>query len=178
MTRTDYILSHIDYPYVAEVSNYPTYAEACAARRQKAEPEKWEIEPLDWDDEDTFGEAYSATLEALKNKRVRSLSIMDWTDVDCDRSRNGGSYAEGVKFYPDNTANTAENKARYFREEATSGEFCPYCGQWGCCGDCHDPDSVPLEAVIGAIIDGITSRKNGADIRITVHTVYGDCWTV
>ena len=63
------------------------------------------------------------------------ITVRDYSDYDSDLCHDGGHYAVGVTFirHPDG----------WERREYTSGDYCPYCGSFDCCGDCEEAEAAP-----------------------------------
>ena len=61
---------------------------------------------------------------------VTNIRFVDDTNYDSENCRNGGSYSFGTEY-------RKVDINKWLELEHTSGDFCPYCGNWDCHGDCH-----------------------------------------
>jgi len=75
---------------------------------------------------------------------LSAIELVDETDYNPDTCRNGGGYSFTTRY-----ARVGENK--WLVTEHTSGDFCPYCGSFDCCGDCHEDEFRTTEDVLSDI---------------------------
>ena len=57
------------------------------------------------------------------------IEVRDWSGYDSEKCHDGGHYCTGVDFY--------RHGDGWERQEYTSGDYCPYCGSFDCCGSCE-----------------------------------------
>ena len=87
------------------------------------------------------------------------ITVRDYSDYDSDLCHDGGHYAVGVTFIrrPDG----------WERQEYTSGDYCPYCGSFDCCGDCEEAEAAAEERLTDAqVMEEVDSYRGQADTSI------------
>lgn len=60
------------------------------------------------------------------------IKVRDWSEYDPDHCRDGGQYGFGQ--------NWVRHGNNWQLKEWTTGDFCPYCHSFGCCGDCREAE--------------------------------------
>lgn len=87
------------------------------------------------------------------------ITIRDYSDYDSNLCHDGGHYATGVTFIrrPDG----------WERREYTSGDYCPYCGSFDCCGSCEEAEAAEAERLTDSeVMDEVDHYKGQADTAI------------
>lgn len=87
------------------------------------------------------------------------ITIRDYSDYNSSLCHDGGHYATGVTFIrrPDG----------WERQEYTSGDYCPYCGSFDCCGSCEEAETAEAERLTDAeVMDEVDHYKGQADTAI------------
>ena len=70
------------------------------------------------------------------------ITVRDYSDYDSDLCHDGGHYAVGVTFI--------RHADGWERQEYTSGDYCPYCGSFDCCGSCEEAEAAEAERLTDA----------------------------
>ena len=87
------------------------------------------------------------------------IKVRDYSDYDSDLCHDGGHYAVGVTFirHPDG----------WERREYTSGDYCPYCGSFDCCGSCEEAEAAQAERLTDSeVMDEVDHYRGQADTAI------------
>ena len=87
------------------------------------------------------------------------ITVRDYSNYDPDKCHDGGSYKTGVTFIrrPDG----------WERQEYTSGDYCPYCGSFDCCGSCEEAEAAQAERLTDSeVMDEVDNYKGQADTAI------------
>ena len=87
------------------------------------------------------------------------ITVRDYSNYDPDKCHDGGSYKTGVTFIrrPDG----------WERREYTSGDYCPYCGSFDCCGSCEEAEAAQAERLTDSeVMDEVDSYRGQADTAI------------
>ena len=87
------------------------------------------------------------------------ITVRDYSNYDPDKCHDGGSYKTGVTFirHPDG----------WERQEYTSGDYCPYCGSFDCCGNCEEAEAAAEERLTDAeVMDEVDHYRGQADTAI------------
>jgi len=82
-----------------------------------------------------------------------------YSDYDSNLCHDGGHYATGVTFIrrPDG----------WERQEYTSGDYCPYCGSFDCCGSCEEVLAAEAERLTDSEgMDEVNRYRGQADTAI------------
>lgn len=104
---------------------------------------------------------YSADFTIASAARI---TIRDYSDYDSNLCHDGGHYATGVTFirHPDG----------WERQEYTSGDYCPYCGSFDCCGSCEEAEAAAEERLTDAeVMDEVDHYRGQADTAIMYQPV-------
>ena len=70
------------------------------------------------------------------------ITLRDYSNYDPDKCHDGGSYKTGVTFI--------RHADGWERREYTSGDYCPYCGSFDCCGSCEEAEAAQAERLTDA----------------------------
>ena len=87
------------------------------------------------------------------------ITVRDYSDYGSDLCHDGGHYATGVTFirHPDG----------WERQEFTSGDYCPYCGSFDCCGSCEEALAAEAERLTDSeVMEEVDSCRGQADTAI------------
>lgn len=87
------------------------------------------------------------------------ITIRDYSDYDSEKCHDGGHYVTGVTFirHPDG----------WERQEYTSGDYCPYCGSFDCCGNCEEAEAAQAERLTDSeVMDEVDHYRGQADTAI------------
>ena len=87
------------------------------------------------------------------------ITVRDYSNYDPDKCHDVGSYKTGVTFIrqPDG----------WERQEYTSGDYCPYCGSFDCCGDCEEAETAAEERLTDSeVMEEVDSYRGQADTAI------------
>ena len=87
------------------------------------------------------------------------ITVRDYSDYDSDLCHDGGHYAVGVTFirHPDG----------WERREYTSGDYCPYCGSFDCCGSCEEAEAAQAERLTDSeVMEEVDHYRGQADTAI------------
>jgi len=97
-----------------------------------------------------------------KDFRIESaarITVRDYSDYDSDLCHDGGHYAVGVTFI--------RHADGWERREYTSGDYCPYCGSFDCCGSCEEAEAAAEERLTDAeVMDEVNHYRGQADTAI------------
>ena len=88
--------------------------------------------------------------------RITVRGSRDYASTLCHA---GGHYAVGVTFirHPDG----------WERQEYTSGDYCPYCGSFDCCGSCEEAEAAAEERLTDAqVMEAVDSCRGRSDTSI------------
>lgn len=89
----------------------------------------------------------------------KRITVRDYSDYDSNLCHDGGHYATGVTFI--------RHADGWERREYTSGDYCPYCGSFDCCGDCEEAEAAESERLTDAeVMDEVNHYKGQADTAI------------
>ena len=87
------------------------------------------------------------------------ITVRDYSDYDSDLCHDGGHYATGVTFI--------RHADGWERQEYTSGDYCPYCGSFDCCGSCEEAEAAAEERLTDAeVMDEVDHYRGQADTAI------------
>ena len=87
------------------------------------------------------------------------ITVRDYSDYDSDLCHDGGHYATGVTFI--------RHADGWERREYTSGDYCPYCGSFDCCGSCEEAETAEAERLTDAeVMDEVNHYKGQTDTSI------------
>ena len=87
------------------------------------------------------------------------ITVRDYSDYDSDLCHDGGHYAVGVTFI--------RHSDGWERQEYTSGDYCPYCGSFDCCGSCEEAEAAQAERLTDSeVMEEVDSYRGQADTAI------------
>ena len=87
------------------------------------------------------------------------ITIRDYSDYDSEKCHDGGHYAVGVTFI--------RHADGWERREYTSGDYCPYCGSFDCCGNCEEAFTAESDRLTDAeVMDEVDHYRGQADTAI------------
>ena len=87
------------------------------------------------------------------------ITVRDYSDYDSDLCHDGGHYATGVTFI--------RHADGWERREYTSGDYCPYCGSFDCCGSCEEALAAEAERLTDSeVMDEVDHYRGQADTSI------------
>ena len=87
------------------------------------------------------------------------ITIRDYSDYDSEKCHDGGHYAVGVTFI--------RHADGWERQEYASGDYCPYCGSFDCCGDCEEAEAAEAERLTDSeVMDEVDHYRGQADTAI------------
>ena len=89
------------------------------------------------------------------------ITIRDYSNYDPDKCHDGGSYKTGVTFI--------RHADGWERQEYTSGDYCPYCGSFDCCGSCEEAEAAQAERLTDSeVMDEVNHYKGQAGTAIRI----------
>lgn len=88
-------------------------------------------------------------------KNARSIIVSDYSEYKEGKSNNGGCYGF------DTVYKKVPNKDIWHATEYTTGEFCPYCHSFDCCGNCEQAEyDQAVEYSVRDILHALHNAKN------------------
>lgn len=115
--------------------------------------------------------------ENVSTKNLRTCShvrVRDYSDYDSELCHDGGRYATGVDFY--------RHEDGWERQEYTSGDYCPYCGSFDCCGSCEEAFAAEAERLTeGEVFEEVLKASEAPQTEITFEEgdpLTGYLWAV
>ena len=94
--------------------------------------------------------------EHVTTRNLRTCShvrVRDYSDYDSEKCHDGGHYCTGADFY--------RHGDGWERREYTSGEYCPYCGSFDCCGNCEEAFTAESDRLTDAEVFDEVLRSSG-----------------
>ena len=87
------------------------------------------------------------------------ITVRDYSDYDSNLCHDGGHYATGVTFI--------RHADGWERREYTSGDYCPYCGSFDCCGSCEEAETARAERLTDSeVMEEVDRCRGQADTSI------------